>query len=382
MPTEYRFRDPNSSYRYDFLFDDVFVSYSAFGAQGNIAYLWGTNTTGKLGTNDTSSRTTPVTTFAGGSNWVQIDSNDDQSAGIKSDGTLWTWGLNNRGQLGVNDLTDRLTPVTTFAGGTNWSQVSSGSQYMFAIKTDGTLWSWGLNAVYGFLGDNTTTNRRTPVTTFAGGTNWKKVIGNGSNIIAVKTDGTLWIWGVNTSGQLGNNTTTDSITPVTTFAGGTDWSDVSTGTNIGTGNMCMGIKTDGTLWTWGDNSAGALGTNDTTSRSTPVTTFAGGTNWKSIKAMNAPKAIKTDGTLWSWGRNIERQIGDNTITNRSTPVTTFAGGTDWKKSGNNIFVKKDGTLWTTSLRTTPVILYAGSNWYDISHNGDAGIQSVIYNFAP
>ena len=102
---------------------------------------------------------------------------------------LWTWGSNGTGN---NTLITRSTPVTTFAGGTNWKQVSCGSLHTSAIKTDGTLWTWGYNGSGpGQLGDNTSINRSTPVTTFAGGTNWKQVAGGGTHIAAIKTSDDL-----------------------------------------------------------------------------------------------------------------------------------------------------------------------------------------------
>jgi len=296
---------------------------------GDTLWTWGNNAAGQLGDNTSgTNRSTPVTTFAGGTNWKQIACGQLHTAAIKTDGTLWTWGRNDNGQLGDNTTTDRSTPLTTFAGGTNWKQVASGGYHNAAIKTDGTLWTWGRND-FGPLGDNTTINKGTPVTTFAGGTNWKQVAGGGLHTAAIKTDGTLWTWGYNTSGQLGVNDTNFRSTPVTTFAGGTNWKQVSC--NSG-GTHTVAIKTDGTLWTWGINNIGQLGDNTTTSRSTPVTTFAGGTNWKQVACGGSHTvAIKTDGTLWTWGRNPFGALGNNTTTQRNTPVTTFAGGTNWKQ---------------------------------------------------
>jgi alpha-tubulin suppressor-like RCC1 family protein len=294
-------------------------------------WIWAVNNNGQLGDNTTTQRNTPVTTFAGGTNWKQVSGGRNHTAAIKTDGTLWTWGRNNFAQLGDNTTTQRNTPVTTFAGGTNWKQVAGGGNHTAAIKTDGTLWTWGNNSnlnVNGQLGDNTIISRSTPVTTFAGGTNWKQVACGYYHTSAIKTDGTLWTWGTNVfGGQLGDNTIINRSTPVTTFAGGTNWKQVSCGYN-----HTAAIKTDGTLWTWGQNSYGKLGDNTGTQRNIPVTTFAGGTNWKQVDGgYHHTAAIKTDGTLWTWGRNLEGQLGDNTTTNRQTPVTTFAGGTNWKQ---------------------------------------------------
>jgi alpha-tubulin suppressor-like RCC1 family protein len=297
---------------------------------GDELWGWGRqgfSSTGPLGTNDITSKSTPVTTFAGGTNWKQVSGGNLHTAAIKTDGTLWTWGGGLQGQLGNADVTDRSTPVTTFAGGTDWKQVSSGAIHTAAIKTDGTLWTWGYGAA-GRLGNGVTTGIiSTPVTTFAGGTDWRQVSSGGLHTSAIKTDGTLWTWGFGNSGQLGNNDTTARSTPVTTFAGGSSWKQV----NCGSGHIAA-IKTDGTLWTWGLGTSGQLGTNDVTNRSTPVTTFAGGTNWKqSGSRVIGTSAIKTDGTLWTWGANAYGDLGTNDTTDRSTPVTTFAGGINWKQ---------------------------------------------------
>ena len=379
MPVFYNYTEGG----YVYSFDDVFVPADAF-RQGNL-WSWGYNAYGQLGDFRTVDRSTPVTTLAGGANWKQVASGGRSSAAIKTDGTLWTWGSNYRGELGDNTMINRSTPVTTFAGGTNWKQVSCGGNFTSAIKTDGTLWVWGQNS-YGQLGINlglSTNSRTTPVTTFAGGTNWKQVSCAYACMAAIKTDGTLWTWGRNSEGQLGiNNTTTPICTPVTTFAGGTNWKQVSTSNG---NSHTAAIKTDGTLWTWGRNNNGQLGDNTTITRTTPVTTFAGGTNWKQVSAGDgATAAVKTDGTLWLWGGNYGT-LGTNNNPNRSTPVTTFAGGTNWKQVSSGIGVieaiKTDGTLWVwgssgaggvmgvndTNFRLTPVTTFAGgTNWKKVS----------------
>ena len=211
--------------------------------------------------------------------------------------TLWTWGSNSYGQLGDGTTTQRLTPVTTLSGGTKWKQVAAGGFLSLAIKTDGTLWGWGYN-VNGQLGTNDTVTRSTPVTTFLGGTNWKQVSCGDGHTVAIKTDGTLWTWGRNNYGQIGENTSTSRCTPVTTFAGGTNWKQVACGRYF-----AAAIKTDGTLWTWGRNYNGQLGINSsyvssiqTNNRSIPVTTFAGGTNWKQVSCGDGHTVAVTSGT--------------------------------------------------------------------------------------
>jgi alpha-tubulin suppressor-like RCC1 family protein len=152
--------------------------------------------------------------------------------------------------------------------------VSAGGISASAIKTDGTLWVWGV----GIGGAST------PVTTFAGGTNWKQVSTGYNHTAAIKTDGTLWVWGQNDKGQVGNASTTNVLTPVTTFAGGNNWKQVGCGGENLVGALSAAIKTDGTLWVWGAGAQGQLGNASLTNRSTPVTTFAGGTNWKQVES--------------------------------------------------------------------------------------------------
>jgi alpha-tubulin suppressor-like RCC1 family protein len=384
MPTFYNFRQNGL----DYSFDDIFVPSDMF-RDGNL-WTWGNGTLGRLGNAVTTNVSTPVTTFAGGTNWKQVSSGGSHTAAIKTDGTLWVWGSGGFSRLGNGVTTGNIsTPVTTFAGGTNWKQASAGSTHTAAIKTDGTLWTWG-NGLNGILGNGVTagTNVSTPITTFAGGNNWKQVSSGNTHTAAIKTDGTLWTWGSGNFGRLGNGVTSGAIsTPITTFAGGTNWKQVSAGES-----HTAAIKTDGTLWTWGSNlnrfqsvEVGQLGIASSGNVSTPVTTFAGGSSWKQVSCgYEVTAAIKTDGTLWIWGSGNFGRLGTNDTINRSTPVTTFAGGNNWKQVSGGQFhmatIKTDGTLWTwgnglngtlgnaqiTNI-STPVTTFAGgTNWKQVS----------------
>ena len=289
-------------------------------------WAWGYNSSGPVGDNTQFTRNSPVTTAGGGTNWKQVACGYRHTAAVKTDGTLWLCGYNNSGQLGINVVNARSSPVTTITGGTNWKQVACGSLLTAAVKTDGTLWTWGYNA-YGQLGDNTTGNKSSPVTTITGGTNWKQVACGSDHAAAIKTDGTLWSWGSNLYGAIGDNTTVDKSSPVTTIAGGTNWKQVACGERY-----TAAIKTDGTLWSWGAGSSGKLGDNTAGNKSSPVTTIAGGTNWKQVACgTKHTAAVKTDGTLWAWGNDSYGELGDNTAVNKASPVTTIAGGTNWKQ---------------------------------------------------
>jgi alpha-tubulin suppressor-like RCC1 family protein len=352
---------------------------------GNTLFVWGGNVLGQLGDNTIVSKSNPVQTVTGGINWKQVSCGYSYSAGIKTDGTLWLWGRGVNGNLGNATTTSRSSPVQTVAFGTNWKQVSCGYIHAAAIKTDGTLWCWGNNQ-FGTLGDNTNLNRNSPVQTVTFATNWKQVSAGLFYTAAIKTDGTLWSWGFNFNGNLGDNTTTYRSSPVQTVAFGTNWVQVACGQYV-----TAAIKNDGTLWTWGSNGYGQLGDNTTTQRSSPVQTVAFGTNWKSVAATSITQtsnitlaAIKKDGTLWTWGRNNNGQLGDNTTTNRSSPVQTITFASNWKQVscgyGYMGAIKNDGTLWSWGLgtsgqlgnnaatsRSSPIQTSAsGTNWKQLS----------------
>lgn len=302
-------------------------------------WSWGAGSHGSLGNNAAVNVSSPVQTISGGTNWKQASPGGSFTIAIKTDGTLWGWGLSNNGQLGNESSVSRSSPVQTVSGGTNWKQVSAGLLMTSAIKTDGTLWVWGFDQTGG-LGDNTIMTKSSPIQTVSGGTNWKQV-STGSNLVgAVKTDGTLWVWGYNNTGQLGDNTRISRSSPVQTISEGTSWKQVSVGASIS-----AAIKTDGSLWVWGYNGSGQLATNNLVSRSSPVQTVSGGTNWRCVETSTAGLgrgpgmgAIKTDGTLWTWGATYFGSLGDNTTINRSSPVQTVARGTTWKTVSTNAYM--------------------------------------------
>ena len=347
-------------------------------------WAWGRSNWGQLGDNNYVSKSSPVQTVAGGTNWKQVSGGLSYTAAIKTDGTLWLWGNNGDGGLGDNTVTHRSSPVQTVAGGTNWKQVGCGSSHTAAIKTDGTLWTWG-NNYYGQLGNNTVNRVSSPIQTVSGGTNWKQVSSGYYHTAAIKTDGTLWSWGGNSYGVLGDNTVIHRSSPVQTVAGGTNWKQIDCGSD-----HTAAIKTDGTLWTWGNNYYGELGDNTITHRSSPVQTVSSGTNWKQVGCgFYHTAAIKTDGTLWLWGHNLNGQLGDNTVIHGSSPVQTVSGGTNWKQVGcggyyHTAAIKTDGTLWlwgrntygelgdnTRTHRSSPVQTVAGgANWKQVEGGGE------------
>ena len=260
-------------------------------------------------------------------NWKQIAVGYYHTMAIKTDGTLWEWGYNVYGQLG-NGLTADISSPIQVGSLTDWKQVSGGAYYTAAVKTDGTLWTWGRND-QGQLGNSSTAVNLSSPLQVGSLTTWKQVACGVSHTMAIKTDGTLWAWGQDGYGQIGDGTTVNKSTPIQ-IGTLTNWKQVSAGYQ-----HTMAIKTDGTLWAWGQNNLfnitfyGQLGLSDSVNRSSPVQ-VGSLTNWKQVSGGAVhTAAVKTDGTLWTWGGGSYGQLG-NTTADRSSPVQ-LGTLTNWKQ---------------------------------------------------
>lgn len=176
--------------------------------------------------------------------------------------SLWAWGQNNAWQLGDGAQTLPIATPEQIGTATDWQSVAAGSQYSVAVKSDGTLWGWGKNSS-GQLGDGTTTTITSPMQ-IGTATDWKAVWAVLSQTFAIKTDGTLWAWGANGFGQLGDGTTTPQLSPVQ-IGTANNWKSMAPGSY-----HTLGLRADGTLWAWGDNSSGQLGDGTTTAHISPA----------------------------------------------------------------------------------------------------------------
>lgn len=258
-------------------------------------------------------------------NWKLVSCGYYHSAAVKTDGTLWGWGYNSGGQLGVGNTTDRSSP-TQVGSLTNWSLVSCGSYCTNAVKTDGTLWGYGESSLYR-LGLTGSTNLSSPVQVGTD-TNWSSVTNGHLHGMGIKTNGTIWSWGYNAYGQGGQGTSTSYVIGPTQIGTDTNWSSIACGRH-----HSLAIKTDGTLWVWGRNNHGQLGLGTTTNVSSP-TQVGALTNWRSVNALNAwyTLAVKTDGTLWAWGRNLYGELGTGNTQSYSSPVQV-GSLTTWRLAG-------------------------------------------------
>ena len=325
---------------------------------GTRAFSWGAAAQGALGDNSTTSKSSPVDLSGGGNNWRQLSMGASAGAGVKLDGTLWTWGAGTYGVLGSGSTASRSSPQTTTLAGTDWKEVSiskgswgvNSGFFCAALKYDGSLYTWGNNAK-GQLGTNTTTNRSSPVSTTTINS-WNHIACGTDHCIAVTSAGQIYTWGTNSSGQLGNGTTASRSSPGTIAGDAFDWVKVAAGYG-----MSAAIKSDGSLWTWGSTGTfGALGDGSSIDRSSPGTVAGGGTTWERVSCGgSSAAAVKIDGTLWTWGLNSSGQLGDGSTTSRSSPQTTAGGGTNWKNVDictHGAAVKTDGSLWTWGANST------------------------------
>ena len=285
-------------------------------------YMWGLGTNGSLGQNDTISRSSPVQVGAL-TNWASVTVGDQlQTLAIKTDGTLWGWGSNNNGLLGLNEpvTANKSSPVQV-GSDTNWSQVSSQQFSMIALKTDGTMWTCG-NGSYGEVGDNVRVDRSSPVQVGASET-WAFVESGSFNAFAITTSGELYSWGASGAGRLGHNTNTYRSSP-TQVGALTNWSTVNSAA------CTLAIKTDGTLWGWGNNSSGEIGDNTAITKSSPVQIGAE-TNWIQVNSAHSQSfGIDSDQKLYSWGYGRFGATGQNTsgvILSSPTQVGALTGWT-------------------------------------------------------
>ncbi len=369
-----------------------FYHSAAVGTDGSL-WTWGSNNFGELGKGTTSDASTPAKlTSISGVN--AVTGGNDHMVALKSDGTVWAWGYNYHGELGNGTKTGNtanstpgqvltaaatpLTGITAVRGGfwhtlalksdgtvwawgnNDWGQLGNGSAtpsyggvayaaqvtglsnvvaiaaghwHSVAVKSDGSVWTWGLNSTSwdanrnGQLGDGTTTTRLTPVRVLGvGGVGYlsgvAKVAAGASFTLALKSDGTVYGWGTNLEGELGNGNKTTSLTPVQ--AGVSNITDLAAGYWLS-----LALKSDGTVWAWGRNDMGQLG-NGTTQALTGISTPAAVSGLSSVTAIHAGVsfgvALKSDGTVWAWGENASGQLGNGTSSNSSTPVRSQGGG--------------------------------------------------------
>ncbi len=313
-------------------------------------WAWGYNGQGQLGTGSTEYRQFTPTEVEGLTDITQIAAGSYHSLAVDANGTVWAWGYNYQGQLGFEPTSSsyiQTTPVEV-GGLTDITQVSAGSYHSLAIDTNGTVWAWGYN-YQGQLGTGSTEYRQSTPTEVDGLTDITQIAAGSNHSLAVDANGTVWAWGYNYQGQLGFESTSYpyiQTTPVE-VDGLTDITQVSAGSY-----HSLAVDANGTVWAWGYNYQGQLGTGSTEYRQSTPVEVDGLTDITQIAAGgNHSLAVDVNGGVWAWGYNYQGQLGFESTSYpyiQTTPVEVD-GLTDITQvsagSYHSLAVDANGTVW-------------------------------------
>lgn len=318
-----------------------------------------------------------------------VGTNGPSIIALQDDGSLWSWGLNSLGVLGLGSSSfSSIFPPTRIGVSTDWSlNYAVGTSHVLAIKNDGSLWAWGKN-IHGECGNGTSGIQNFIFTPQQiGSATWIAVASGSDHSLGVKTNGTLWAWGYNDFGQLGNGNEDDPAQLVPLQIGtDANWAKVFT-----FGSTSFAIKTDGTLWSWGNDAINTiLGYNGTQLERRLPHQVGNAAGWVSIAPyLSTVMAVKNDGTLWVWGKNTEESFiayygnGEVDANNYANNPTQIGIDSDWQSvtTGQYEFkaLKSNGTIWgwgrnyngalgdgTNIARYVPVQVGADSNWTHLS----------------
>ncbi len=287
--------------------------------------------------------------------WTKIKTGSEFTIAIKSDGTLWGWGFNANGQLGMSSTYQTLTTPTQLNEDIDWKEIAAGSCHSLAIKNDGSLWGSGLNG-NGQVGAGEEAQYEEFVQ-IGTDTDWVFIEAGYVSSYAIKKDGSLWAWGYNGNAQLGVGDLEQKSTP-TRVGSDNDWQCVSCG-----GLFVLGLKQDKSLWQWGYyitlDTSGYVYDNISTPFCVNSTH-----NWKMVSAgFEAIFALTENGTIWAYGDNSNYELGDSSIifTDEFTQITQDS---NW----NSI---EAGSIYTFAINKNGELFGWGNNMY-----GQLGIEET------
>jgi alpha-tubulin suppressor-like RCC1 family protein len=304
-------------------------------------WCWGRNTSGALGLGDTSARDRPARVGTE-TDWATVGTGFDWACAIKTSGALYCWGANGAGQLGLGDTMARMTP-TRVGSDTDWESLGPGQYHNCAIKTSGALYCWGEGG-QGRTGLGTTGDRSTPQRV-GSDSDWAMVAGRDNHTCGVKAGGELYCWGDNANGQLGIGSAGGTRQTPTLVPGRSDWvmADVG-GSGLAGGRYSCALTTGGELYCWGDGDNGVLGQGDRLDSTSPVR--VGTDEYDTFQTgLSHVCAVRTDGALFCWGEGSDGQLGtgdtgDRLVAGRvgtesdwAGVVTTTFTSCGWKTSG-------------------------------------------------
>jgi alpha-tubulin suppressor-like RCC1 family protein len=243
--------------------------------------------------------------------WKEISTYSSVTLCIKQDGSMYSAGQSGSGALGLGLDIDYRAVATRIGTEFNWNSIAAGQNFCIALKSDGSLWGWGYGG-YGQMGNGTLANKNIP-TRIGAANDWIKISVGQGHVMALKSNGTLWAWGYNLYGQLGDGTTANKLVPIQ-IGSNTDWLKVSCGSY-----NSYAIKQNGSLYSWG--SPKGLGFAGSSNIMSPTLVSAG---WREVDGglQTFALGIKTDGSVWSWGSNPSGNLGDGTTIDKQLPVNT------------------------------------------------------------
>jgi len=314
------------------------------------AWAWGRGDAGRLGNNDSISFSSPIQ-VVGSHVFKNISAGSTHSFGLKGDGSLWGWGGNN-GCLGDGSTTTKSSPVAV-VGSHSFKTISAGYICSIALKWDGSAWAWGANNA-GQCGDNTAANSYSSPVAVIGNHSFIKVKTGGSNSLGLKANGSVWCWGDNAQGQCGANTSGDSYSSPVAVVGSHSFIEVMLGGGATSANTsALGLKADGSVWCWGDNTLGNLGDGTTTDRSSPVAVIGNHSFNHITSGTTANGAIKANGEMWLWGSNNSGRLGNNSTDTTSSPVLVVGGfyfASPWETSLLRQWINLNQASWHAAAR--------------------------------
>jgi alpha-tubulin suppressor-like RCC1 family protein/endonuclease/exonuclease/phosphatase family metal-dependent hydrolase len=278
-------------------------------------WCWGVNHRGQLGIGEGPRRFSPQQ-VGDDHDWSAVSTSWTHTCGVRTDGTAWCWGDNHRGQLGHGSTKQRFVPVQV-GSGTSWDSITTGGWHTCATRTDGSAWCWG-QGVFGQLGDGGSSTRLSPVRV-SSTLRFERLTAGWSSTCGLDDQGAAWCWGINDQGQLGDGTTQLRRTPVA-VAGGHRFVSLS----MGDGSAC-GVDQAGSLWCWGANRYGQLGVAQDGVARAPVQA-AGDQTWSAIDVgWYHACAVAVDRTVSCWGNNEQGQLGLGDRSNRDSPAGSRTG---------------------------------------------------------
>ena len=326
-------------------------------AYNDYLWAWGSNSSGQLGINSTTGRSSPVSVYINTS-VMQVVSNTSTVAALDNNGYVWTFGDNTYGGIGNATTTNVSSPISI--GAYQFVTISNVTNTFSALDMFGFGWAWGYNG-NGECGDNTTSNRSAP-TAIAGSKNFVAIQGT----LAIDTYNVCWGWGLNTSGQVGDGTTVSRSAPTAMFGSAATSNNIAIAKSTYFG---LTLTSDGYCYSFGNNSNGSCGDNTTNNRSIPVSVLVAAKLVQIAVGDYHALALDENGLIWSWGYNNAGQLGNGTTSNTSSPVTINKGVIKFvqigAKGSSSVATDVDGNVWV---------------WGNLAIGGSASNPVSVSNF--